>query len=271
MKKSVTGWDRKVFIKKEELNDYTWHRGFFMLNWKNDIWFQDFAELRNRDISLFTIGDIRGKSVLDIGCGQGMYMLTFLKLGASKAAGIDIKKEDVDYTNSIIRKNGFTPEARVADCTELPYADNSFDIVFSGDVFEHITYEQKDKCMAEIYRVLKPGGIVTIKTPNLKYQKLANLLRRLKAVVKLKNPFNIHIAHTRNNPDCEHIGLTTYRELKQIFLKNTFHEPTITYVRLRRKGLPKIIAKVFVKNHFLNEVIIMTSRKPIFLGLYDAL
>jgi ubiquinone/menaquinone biosynthesis C-methylase UbiE len=196
-------------------------------------------------------------------------MLTFSKLGAAKAFGIDIRKDDVELSNATIKKNGFEPNAVVADCTALPFPDNSFDIVFSGDVFEHITYEQKDKCVREIYRVLKPGAIVTIKTPNLKYQKLTNFFRRLKAIARLKNPFKIHIAHTRNNPDNEHIGLTTHKEMRELFLKNTFHEPVNTYVPLERKGFPKSLARLFCKSHYQNEVLVITSRKPIFLGLYD--
>jgi predicted SAM-dependent methyltransferase len=196
-------------------------------------------------------------------------MLTFSKLGAAKAFGIDIRKDDLELSNATIKKNGFEPNAVVADCTALPFPDNSFDIVFSGDVFEHITYDQKNKCLAEIYRVLKPGGIVTIKTPNLKYQKMTNFMRRIKAVLKLKNPFKIHIPHTKNNPDCEHIGLTTHKEMGELFLKNTFHQPVNTYVPLDRKGFPKSLARRFRKSHYLNEVLIITSRKPIFLGLYD--
>jgi 2-polyprenyl-3-methyl-5-hydroxy-6-metoxy-1,4-benzoquinol methylase len=270
MEKTKSGWDKTVYLKEQELDDYAWHRGFFMIDFvRRDLWVQNFTELRNRDISLFTIGDVKGKSVLDIGCGQGMYMLTFLKLGASRVAGIDILEKDVKISNDVIRKNGFNPEAQVADCTQLPYPKNSFDIVFSGDVFEHITYEQKDKCVREIYRVLKPGAIVTIKTPNLKYQKLTNFFRRLKAIARLKNPFKIHIAHTRNNPDNEHIGLTTHKEMRELFLKNTFHEPVNTYVPLERKGFPKSLARLFCKSHYQNEVLVITSRKPIFLGLYD--
>ncbi len=263
------GWDRINIIPQNQLDEFAWHKGFFQNDWNPEFWKQNFTELRTRDISLFTLGDINGKSILDIGCGQGMYMLTFLKMGAKDASGIDLNKNFVKKANEVISENGFKSNALYADCTQLPFPDNSFDIVYSGDVFEHITVEQKDKCMDEVYRVLKPGGVVTIKTPNLKYLKLANLLRRVKAVTKFKNPFNIYIYHTRNNPDNEHIGLTTHKELRQIFLNNTFHEPLIAFCPLERKGFPKFLAKRFYKSLWLNDTVIMTARKPIFLGLYD--
>jgi ubiquinone/menaquinone biosynthesis C-methylase UbiE len=263
------GWKRTNLITEDQLDEFAWHRGFFRKDWDPKFWIQNFTELKTRDIALFSLGDIQGKSVLDIGCGQGMYMLTFLKLGAKSATGIDIKAEDVKISNEYIIKNGFEPNAIVADCTKLPFPDNSFDKVFSGDVFEHITVEQKDKCIEEIYRVLKPGGNVTIKTPNLKYLKLTNLFRRIKAVAKLKNPFKIHIYHTKNNPDNEHIGLTTHKELRKLFLDNTFHEPVITFIPIERRGFPKFLAKMFYKSYWLNDTIIITAKKPIFLGLYD--
>ena len=115
--------------------------------------------------------------------------------------------------------------------------------VFSSDFFEHINLEVKEKVISEIYRVLKPGGKLTIKTPNLNFLKVVIFIKRILNVLRLRSPF-IYIPHTRNNPDNEHHGLTTHSELSTLLEDNYFHTPDIVYVPLIRKGLPKYITKI---------------------------
>jgi len=264
------GWNRTILKNFDEIqkDEFAWHKGYFMRNWDKQVWKKNFNELKERDNSLFMLGDLANKTILDIGCGEGMYLYTFLKMGAKEVKGIDLGPDFVAGANRLLKKYDLNGEAIVADCTTLPFGNSVFDIVYSGDVFEHITYEQKDKCLEEIFRVLKPGGIVAIKTPNLKYLKLTNFMRRIKVVFKLKNPFNVHIYHTHNNPDNEHIGLTSHAEMKELFYNNTFHEPVIAYAPIVRKGFPKFLAKALKRNLWFNASVLMSARKPIFLGLY---
>jgi 2-polyprenyl-3-methyl-5-hydroxy-6-metoxy-1,4-benzoquinol methylase len=268
---SEKGWNKTEFITGEKAfsDEYSWHKGFFTVKGDKNKWRRNYNELRQRDLALFIVGDVRGKDVLDIGCGFGMYMLTFLKMGARSVSGIDIDENLIERGRKYMENNNFEADFRVEDCTKLPHNPNSFDIVFSGDVFEHITETQKEQCIAEIYRVLRPGGIVVLKTPNLNYLKLPLFFKRVKAIVKLQNPFNIHIAHTRNNPDNEHIGLTTHKALIKNLKDNTFHEPQISYQAVNRKGLPASFMNRFRKILFLNQDIIVAARKPIFLGFYS--
>jgi len=266
---SNTGWNKVEFLDSKDLGKYSWHQGYFKHEWNPKLWKRNFRELKLRDVSLFPLGEIAGKKILDIGCGaEGLYMLTFLKMGASYVAGQDILTASVKTSIALCTENGFNCDAKVGDCTHLAFEDNTFDYVFSGDVFEHITEEQKNKCLAEIYRVLKPGGLVTIKTPNRSYLKASIFLKRISAVLKFKNPFTIHIAHTKNNPDNEHHGLTTHHDLRNLFLENMFHEPTTTFYKLERTGISEWVSTRFEKNLYFNEHIIMTAKKPIFYGLY---
>lgn len=264
------GWQKVERKSLTEIlaDEYAWHKGFFIENENREIWKRNYNELKQRDIALFSLGSIQGKSVLDIGCGAGMYALTFLKMGASNVAGIDISEDLIAEAKQNIEKHPFSAHFEVSSCTKLPFADNSFDLVFSGDVFEHLTEEYKRECIAEVYRVLKPSGKFTIKTPNLLYLKGTLIIKRLKAILRLKNPFSIHIAHTHNNPDNEHIGLTTHKALKNLLLEECFHEPVITYQGIHRENLPKVISRLLKKNLYFNQDIIITAQKSIFLGLY---
>src|ERR1051325_3068689 len=166
------GWKKIEFRNLNEISEFVWHQGFFPYHWNKNIWKRNFIELQIRDLSVFTLGNIGGKKILDIGCGQeALYTLTFLKMGA-QVCGQDISERVVESAKETCRRNNYSCEIKLGDCAKIDFPDNSFDAVFSGDVFEHITETQKNDCIKEIFRVLKPGGIVTIKTPNKDYLKL---------------------------------------------------------------------------------------------------
>jgi SAM-dependent methyltransferase len=94
----------------------------------------------------------RGASVLDIGCGEGV--LALLKRKDVYLAGVDFSPELV----GLARRNGYDG-ACVARLTELPFATSSFDYVVSLDVLGHVAFDEKDAVLAEIKRVLRPGGV----------------------------------------------------------------------------------------------------------------
>jgi ubiquinone/menaquinone biosynthesis C-methylase UbiE len=94
----------------------------------------------------------RGSSVLDLGCGEGM--LALLKKKDVYLAGVDFSPELVDRA----RRNGYDV-ACTGEVTQLPFATASFDYVVSLDVLGHIPFDEKDALLAEVRRVLKPGGV----------------------------------------------------------------------------------------------------------------
>ncbi len=94
----------------------------------------------------------RGASVLDIGCGEGV--LALLKRKGVYLAGVDFSPELVE----LAQRNGYDT-ACVAQLTDLPFANASFDYVVSLDVMGHVAFDEKDAVLAEIKRVLKPDGV----------------------------------------------------------------------------------------------------------------
>ena len=96
--------------------------------------------------------------ILDAGCGTG-YQLHHYKSQGHNAFGFDIAPEAVDW----VRKRGFTQVAQ-ASVTEIPFESESFDVVFSFDVLAQIPVEMSDNAIREMYRVLKPGGFLFVRT-----------------------------------------------------------------------------------------------------------
>jgi ubiquinone/menaquinone biosynthesis C-methylase UbiE len=91
-------------------------------------------------------------SVLDLGCGAGM--LALLKRKGLTLVGVDVSNECA----SAAKRNGYDVGIS-AMLSRLPFPDRSFDYVVSLDVLGHIAFEEKDSVLAEIKRVLRPGGV----------------------------------------------------------------------------------------------------------------
>jgi 2-polyprenyl-6-hydroxyphenyl methylase/3-demethylubiquinone-9 3-methyltransferase len=268
--KVSSGWSTTQFSTTEELGKYAWAQGFFHAShhdWDGKTWVRNFHELRTRDLALFALGtDVKSRRVLEVGCGSGEYLVTLAKMGAT-VAGQDISSEAVARAEGFLKEEGFQGELRVGDAVELRFPDNDFDLVMSADFFEHISLDQKRRVISEIYRVLKPGGSVVIKTPNLTYLKLVINAKRILNLLRWKSPF-IFIPHTHENPDNEHHGLTTFSELERLLEGNFFHSPRVTYVPLVRNGLPRFASKWMYGKKMFTEHIILTSRKSLFCGFY---
>jgi SAM-dependent methyltransferase len=97
----------------------------------------------------------RGLKVLEIGVGMGADYLEWLKAGA-QAAGVDLSAASIERAGQRCQQAGFQADLRVADAEQLPFPDNSFDVVYSYGVMHHSP--NTGQCIREARRVLKPGG-----------------------------------------------------------------------------------------------------------------
>jgi ubiquinone/menaquinone biosynthesis C-methylase UbiE len=100
-----------------------------------------------------------GDKILEIGCGIGTVVHELSKKGHD-IVGIDISGEAIEYG----RKKYADISLEVQAAETLPYEDESFNVVLSFDVFEHIA--ETDKHITEVRRVLRPGGYYLFQTPN---------------------------------------------------------------------------------------------------------
>jgi len=106
---------------------------------------------------------VKDKTVLDVACGEG-YGSNLLASTAKKVIGIDIDDETIPKASAKYQKANL--EFKKGSATSLPLEDNQFDIVVSFETIEHIA--EHDQMLAEIKRVLKPGGLFIISTPDKK-------------------------------------------------------------------------------------------------------
>ncbi|SOD71852.1 methyltransferase family protein [Jatrophihabitans sp. GAS493] len=121
----------------------------------------------------FALPYVRGKAVLDAGCGVGWGSQLLLDAGALKVTGLDISEEAI--TNAVAR----VPDAsfEVGDLMDLPFEDGQFDVVVCFEALEHTS--DTGKTLDELARVLRADGVLFVSSPNPR-------------VYPAGNPFHLH-------------------------------------------------------------------------------
>ncbi len=98
------------------------------------------------------------KRVLDLGCGTGRHLVFFSERGYM-VYGLDISRNALDSSKRLLEKGGFPAYLLLGDMSDLPYKDESFDMVLGWRVIHLNTKSRILKTLLEVERVLKPSGI----------------------------------------------------------------------------------------------------------------
>jgi ubiquinone/menaquinone biosynthesis C-methylase UbiE len=119
----------------------------------------------------------RGKNLLEVGCGVGIDLVRFAR-GGAKVTGIDLSKTAIDLACKNIEQSGQNADLRVMNGECMQFADNTFDIVYAHGVLQYTA--NPTKMIAEIHRVLRPGG----ESIMMVYNKISwlNLMRKVTKV-----------------------------------------------------------------------------------------
>jgi SAM-dependent methyltransferase len=169
--------------------------------------------------------NLKGKQVLEIGLGEGADAESLIRRGA-RWSGVDLTAESIDRvrTRLTLRDLPFE-DLQQGSVLELPFADNSFDMVFSHGVLHHVP--EVTKAEKEIHRVLRPGGELVIMMYarwSLNYLVSIALIRRAAVLagyplaslgMKPSGMLGAHIENARR------IGLGRYLRLDEFTHYNT--------------------------------------------------
>lgn len=132
--RGVSAEDRKRFFDQIERERYEW-----------EPYIPEYANFERG----------RGKRVLEIGVGAGTDFINWVRHGAI-ATGVDLTERGVGLTKERIALEGLSADVRQADAENLPFMDETFDIVYSNGVL-HVPPDPA-RAISEVRRVLKPGG-----------------------------------------------------------------------------------------------------------------
>lgn len=235
--------------------------------------YKNFDFLRLRDAALHLLDPRPGKTILDLGCAEGSTML-YCGLQGAVVYGQDWDPALVAQANALLARYGVKGEARCGDAGDLSsHADNSVDGVIASDFFEHVSDAEKVRLLKEAARVLRPGGVVVLKTPNLAYLRISLFLKQARAVLRLQNPLRIVIPHTDPTADAghpQHIGLATRFRLARCLQEANLFNYQFSYSPLRRFGRSAFVeilsTEVPIVRDWLSEDLLVRAYKPIVLS-----
>jgi SAM-dependent methyltransferase len=114
-------------------------------------------------------GSLRGRRILDVGCGDMLTDFGLLNAGADNIVGLDLADTiDLHAVHQRLVNHGIQPPQNYSgqivyqgyNGTDFPFPDESFEMVFSWGVFEHVA--DVPRVLAEMYRVLQPDGLALI-------------------------------------------------------------------------------------------------------------
>ena len=185
--------------------------------------------------------DFKGKKVLDVGSGIGMYSGKFLEEGA-EVFGIDIDKENIKIAKELFPKAHFL----LSQSESLPFQDDFFDIVFLNEVLEHVQDDRKT--IQECLRVLKKRGRVIIFSPNRLFPFETHGIYLGKKYIYRNIPFVNWLPLRIRNIFCPHVRIYTARNLKDLFTGEKVSFEIVSYVY-------PALDKIYAKHHSLGKIL----------------
>lgn len=142
--------------------------------------FESVTAVENR-YALSQMGSLKGKKILDLGCGMGDASIYFASKGA-RVYAVDISPEMIRLVKRVAFKTGYSKniDAKVMLAEDLKFPSLYFDFVFGNGVLHHVVVK---KALAEVYRVLKVGGVAAFVEP-LEDNPVINIYRKIAKKVR---------------------------------------------------------------------------------------
>ena len=197
---------------KDKYNQYYHNKNNTLYNKIN---YQHMSHYPKNRIEAIIHSTINVETLLEVGCGDG-HLLSLLRDKYSKCIGIEYSELRLRRVKENLKDVNFVGiNGSVEDMSMI--ASESIDCIVSADTIEHVPdiYSAAD----EMYRVLKPGGMIVINTPNIAFikKRLQLLFGRFPSTSQPNEGFGDEIMY-----DGGHLHYFTLRSLKKLLVRSGF-------------------------------------------------
>lgn len=201
------------------------------------------------------LGSLQGKYILEIGSGSG-WRCVAMSLAGGVVTGIEPLESGIEA--SVLRSKRYPNlhiDFRVGAAEELPFVNNSFDLIVSFQVIEHV--QNIELSLKEMYRALKKGGAVYMETGNSAYPReehyrifwppyLPKSLGKMYARIRCKNSDHL-----------DHVNFIYKRTILKMMKEIGFSEVKDLF---RDYILEKFIKPETVKNRYLKKILMILPK-----------
>jgi SAM-dependent methyltransferase len=146
------------------------------------------------------LGDIRGRDVLDLGCGNGIHT-ALLALRGARVQALDVSPDLVGLAEERLRSNAIEGDVRfiIGSAHAIGVPDESVDVVFGIAILHHLDLAQ---AAAETFRVLRPGGRAIFQEPI----RNSRIIRAIRPLIPYRAPDISPYERPLTNAEVEHFG-----------------------------------------------------------------
>jgi SAM-dependent methyltransferase len=139
------------------------------------------------EYAFYLLGDVCGKTVVDLGCGSGETLIPLVYRGAS-VVGIDISPDLIAIAKRRLADANLTAKARACSAYDTGLPDESVDVIFCMSLVHHLEIAMVRE---EMRRVLRPGGYIVVKEPirfSQGYERVRSLLPAHEHISEYEHP-----------------------------------------------------------------------------------
>jgi SAM-dependent methyltransferase len=195
------------------------------------------------EYAFYLLGNVEGKTVLDLGCGSGESLIPLLRRGA-KVIGIDISPDLITIACQRLDVEGLNATVRVGSAYQTDLPDSSVDVIFCMSLIHHLDIP---RVREEMRRILRPGGFIALKEPirfSQTYSRFRSLLPAHEDISEEEHP----------------LTEDEFRIFQEGFHTDGLRFFRLPFVPLAQRTFPKAQARAFHLSNWMVRMFPLTAR-----------
>jgi SAM-dependent methyltransferase len=223
-------------MSEEEVKE-VWQK-YWARNRNGELRFDEMSQTIFSEL-LQNCGDVRGKKVLEAGCGRGIISARLAELGADVHL-LDISPEALQIARKHFASKNIAASFTCGDILDPPFGESSFDIVWNAGVMEHFDGDLQSKATRSIADIIKRGGLFITFNPSARA--FFYTLGKRAAERKGTWPYGPEFPVESLTEQCGAAGLKVFKEYPICFRENLSY---LSYVSKHLRSVVKLLLLPF--------------------------